>query len=36
MPAVATAHAYLGQGLDARWSTPNKRSAFVGTFQYQE
>ncbi len=36
MPAVATAHNFRGQGLDTKWSVPDKRSAFVGTFQYQE
>ena len=36
MPAVASAHNFRGAGLGANWSTPDKRSAFVGTFQYQE
>ena len=31
---VAEAHAYSGQGLGTRWSAPNKRSAFFGTFTY--
>ena len=32
MPAVATRDEYQGPGLDDRWSTSGKRSAFVGTF----
>lgn len=36
MPAVTIAHNFTGQGLGAKWSSPDKRSAFVGTFQYQE
>jgi hypothetical protein len=36
MPAVTVAHTFQGQGLNARWSSPDKRSAFVGTFQYQD
>lgn len=31
---VAETHAYSGQGLGTRWSAPNKRSAFFGTFTY--
>jgi len=31
---VAEAHAYSGQGLGTKWSAPNKRSAFFGTFTY--
>ena len=31
---VAEAHAFSGQGLGTRWSAPNKRSAFFGTFSY--
>jgi hypothetical protein len=34
MPAYALAHNYRGKGLDTVWSSPEKRSAFVGTFQY--
>lgn len=36
MPAVTVAHSFQGQGLNAKWSSPDKRSAFVGTFQYQD
>ena len=32
MPAVTLAHRFDGEGLGARWSSPEKRSAFVGTF----
>jgi hypothetical protein len=31
---VAEAHEYSGNGLGTRWSAPNKRSAFFGTFTY--
>ena len=31
---VAEAHEYSGQGLGTKWSAPNKRSAFFGTFSY--
>ena len=31
---VAEAHTFSGQGLGTRWSAPNKRSAFFGTFSY--
>jgi hypothetical protein len=31
---VAEAHAFSGQGLGTKWSAPNKRSAFFGTFSY--
>jgi hypothetical protein len=36
MPAVAISHKFSGQGLNTKWSSPDRRSAFVGTFQYQE
>lgn len=36
MPAYALAHSYKGQGLDTTWSSPEKRSAFVGTFQLND
>jgi hypothetical protein len=36
MPAVATAHNFRGEGLDTTWSSPDKRSAFVGTFHLDE
>ena len=31
---TADAHAFAGTGLGTRWSAPNKRSAFWGTFAY--
>lgn len=34
MPAFAITHRYSGSGLSSTWSSPNKRSAFVGTFDY--
>ncbi len=36
MPAVSVTSAFEGQGLDAHWSMPNKRNAFVGTFEIGE
>jgi hypothetical protein len=36
MPAYALAHDYKGDGLDTTWSSPEKRSAFVGNFHVQE
>ena len=32
MPAVAVAHRFDGDGLGTKWSSPDKRSAFVGSF----
>ncbi len=32
MPAVAVANQYRGEGLGAQWSSPDKRSSFLGTF----
>jgi len=32
MPAFAVAHFFQGQGLGETWSSPDKRSAFVGSF----
>jgi hypothetical protein len=32
MPALTMDHSYKGQGLGTTWSSPGKRSAFVGTF----
>jgi Protein of unknown function (DUF1326) len=32
MPAYAMANQFQGQGLDTTWSSPDKRSAFIGTF----
>jgi len=31
---VAEAHSFSGQGLGTKWSAPDKRSAFFGTFAY--
>jgi hypothetical protein len=31
---TADAHAFAGDGLGTKWSAPNKRSAFWGTFSY--
>jgi hypothetical protein len=31
---VAEAHSFSGQGLGTKWSAPDKRSAFFGTFSY--
>lgn len=31
---VAEEHAFEGNGLNTKWSAPNKRSAFFGTFVY--
>lgn len=36
MPAYALAHSYKGTGLNTTWSSPEKRSAFVGSFQLSE
>jgi hypothetical protein len=36
MPAYALAHSYKGDGLNTTWSSPDKRSAFVGSFQYAD
>ncbi len=33
MPAVTVAHAFRGAGLGKTWSSPGKRSAFVGRFE---
>jgi hypothetical protein len=30
--AVANEHSFTGSGLGTKWSDPNKRSAFFGTF----
>jgi hypothetical protein len=32
MPAVAVAHTFKGEGLGTTWSSPDKRSSFVGSF----
>jgi hypothetical protein len=32
MPAYALAHDFKGQGLGTTWSSPEKRSAFLGNF----
>jgi hypothetical protein len=31
---VAEQHSFTGTGLGTKWSDPNKRSAFFGTFSY--
>lgn len=36
MPAFTLAHRFAGKGLDATWSSPDKRSAFVASFHYGE
>ena len=36
MPAYALAHNFKGSGLNTTWSSPEKRSAFVGSFQLSE
>ncbi len=36
MPAVALAHSYKGTGLNTVWSSPDKRSAFIGEFNFSE
>ncbi len=36
MPAYTTGNAYAGNALGETWSYPEKRSSFVGTFNYQE
>ncbi|MDZ4803176.1 MAG: DUF1326 domain-containing protein [Bryobacteraceae bacterium] len=36
MPAFALAHTFTGKGLNTTWSSPEKRSAFVGSFQLSE
>jgi hypothetical protein len=36
MPAFAIAHSYKGTGLNTTWSNPEKRSAFVGSFQLND
>lgn len=36
MPAYALSHSFTGKELNTRWSSPDKRSAFVGTFHLAE
>lgn len=36
MPAYALNHRFNGKELNSRWSSPDKRSAFVGTFHLAE
>jgi hypothetical protein len=36
MPAYAIAHSFQGKGLGTTWSSPEKRSAFVGQFEVSE
>lgn len=33
MPAYAIANQFAGEGLGTKWSSPDKRSSFIGTFQ---
>jgi hypothetical protein len=35
MPAYTVANRFAGDGLGTKWSSPGKRSAFVGSFHYQ-
>jgi hypothetical protein len=35
MPAVAVAHSFKGKALGTTWSSPDKRSSFVGSFMQQ-
>ena len=36
MPAYALAHEFTGKDLNTTWSSPEKRSAFVGSFQLND
>ncbi len=36
MPAVAMEHRFKGEGLGMKWSSPDKRSAFVADFQLND
>jgi len=36
MPAYALANSFSGKGLNTTWSNPDKRSAFIGSFQFSE
>lgn len=36
MPAVAMTHSFKGDGLGTKWSSPDKRSAFVADFQLND
>ncbi|MBK5294022.1 MAG: DUF1326 domain-containing protein [Acidobacteriia bacterium] len=36
MPAFAVSHNFKGDGLDTKWSSPDKASAFVASFQYRD
>lgn len=36
MPAYTLAHSFKGKGLGTMWSSPEKRSAFVASFQLQD
>lgn len=36
MPAYALANSYAGDGLGTKWSSPGKRSAFLGSFHYAD
>ncbi|HET8548741.1 MAG TPA: DUF1326 domain-containing protein [Bryobacteraceae bacterium] len=36
MPAYALSHSFRGQGLGTTWSSPEKRSAFLGSFELND
>lgn len=36
MPAYTVANRFAGDGLGTKWSSPGKRSAFVGSFHFSE
>lgn len=36
MPAYTVANRFAGDGLGTKWSSPGKRSAFVGSFHYAD
>lgn len=36
MPAYTLAHSFKGQGLDSTWSSPNKLSSFVASFELND
>jgi hypothetical protein len=36
MPAYTVANRFAGDGLGTRWSSPGKRSAFVGSFHFSD
>ncbi len=36
MPAYTLVNSFQGEGLNTKWSNPDKVSSFVGSFQYQD